>query len=63
MGFHAFLKKESFPKLDPSWNCSAPNKVSSENIDPKKLNLTDGKITVIKKIFDKNLSIPLIVHV
>jgi len=54
--------KQSSPKLDPSWNCSAPNKVSSENIDPKKLNLTHEKITVIKKIFDENLSIPFNVH-
>jgi len=69
-GVTPFGKNKGSQKPDPSRNffcyepvkCSGPNKLLNENIDLKKLNSKHAKITVIKNIFDKTISLPLIVH-
>jgi len=69
-GVTPFGKNKGSQKLDPSWTffcyepskCSGPNKLLNENIDLEKLNLKHAKITVIKNIFDKKNSLPLIVN-
>jgi len=69
-GVTPFCKIKGSQKLDPTWiffcceplKCSGLNKILSENILLKKLKQKHANITVIKNIFDKQISLSLIVH-